>query len=78
MTVSIQREQHDRHALSSPPSPAETACSELNVRERRKAMLVDPYMVELTSFAEKLRRPGLEVPDFDPRDGGEGASVVPV
>jgi hypothetical protein len=46
------------------------------VRERRRAMLGLPHMIALTSFAEKLRRPGLQVPDFDPCDGGVEARVL--
>lgn len=48
------------------------------VRERRRAMLDLPRMKNLTSFAEKLRkrRPRLEVPDFDPCDGGVEAQAL--
>jgi hypothetical protein len=46
------------------------------VRERRKAMLNLPHMLALKTFAEKLRRPGLEVPDFDPADGGVSARAL--
>ncbi|WP_212036396.1 hypothetical protein [Bradyrhizobium sp. JYMT SZCCT0428] len=33
-------------------------------------------MIELASYAERLRRPGVEVPDFDPADGGIEARVL--
>ncbi|MDQ2954782.1 MAG: uracil-DNA glycosylase [Pseudomonadota bacterium] len=46
------------------------------VRERRRAMLGLPHMVELTKFAAKLRSRGLEVPDFDPLDGGVRARAL--
>ena len=54
------------------------------VRERRRVMLGLPHMSKLTSFAEKLQtsfaeklhRPKLEVPYFDPCDGGEKARVL--
>ncbi len=46
------------------------------VRQRRRAMLGLPHMVQLKTFAEKLRRPGLQVPDFDPLDGGVEARAL--
>jgi hypothetical protein len=46
------------------------------VRERRRAMLDQRHMIELANFAERLRRPGVEVPDFDPLDGGIEARVL--
>jgi hypothetical protein len=46
------------------------------VRARRRAMLDLPHMRELASYAQRLRQPGLEVPDFDPRDAGVEASVL--
>lgn len=46
------------------------------VRARRRAMLGLPHMIELTSYAKRLRRPGVEVPDFDPLDGGIEARVL--
>jgi hypothetical protein len=33
-------------------------------------------MLPLTLFAERLRRPGIEVPDFDPYDGGTTAAIL--
>jgi hypothetical protein len=39
-------------------------------------MLSLPHMIELASYAERLRRPGVEVPDFDPLDGGIEARVL--
>jgi hypothetical protein len=39
-------------------------------------MLNLSHMLPLKTFAEKLRRPGFEVPDFDPADGGvEGKAL---
>src|SRR5580700_5316391 len=47
------------------------------VRKRRKAMLDLPHIAPLTAFAAKLRERGLmEVPDFDPLDGGIHARVL--
>jgi hypothetical protein len=46
------------------------------VCEHRRAMLSFPHMIQLKTFAEKLRRPGLEVPDFDPVDGGVEARAL--
>jgi hypothetical protein len=46
------------------------------VRKRRVAMLNLPHMLPLKMFAEKLRRPGFEVPDFDPADGGVEARAL--
>jgi hypothetical protein len=45
-------------------------------RERRRAMLGLPHMIELASYAKRLRRPGVEVPDFDPLDGGIDAPLL--
>ena len=39
-------------------------------------MLGLPHMVQLKTFAERLRGPGLEVPDFDPLDGGVEARAL--
>jgi hypothetical protein len=46
------------------------------LRERRQAMLSLPHMVRLKTFSQNLRRPGLEVPDFDPADGGVKAQAL--
>ena len=47
------------------------------VRARRKAMLDLPHVVPLTAFAAKLRQRGsVEVPEFDPLDGGVDAHVL--
>jgi hypothetical protein len=34
------------------------------------------HVLPLTLFAESLHRPGIEVPDFDPYDGGINASIL--
>jgi Uracil DNA glycosylase superfamily len=44
--------------------------------DRRRRHLREAHMLPLTLFAEKLRRPGIEVPDFDPYDGGVKASIL--
>jgi hypothetical protein len=46
------------------------------VREQRRDMLGLPHMIELASYAKRLRRPGVKVPDFDPLDGGVEARVL--
>lgn len=47
------------------------------VRERRKAMLGLPHVSGLAAFAAKLRERGsVEVPEFDPLDGGIDARVL--
>jgi len=47
------------------------------VRERRRAMLGLPHVEPLTVYAAKLReRRSVEVPDFDPLDGGVDAQVL--
>lgn len=47
------------------------------VRERRRAMLDVPHLRPLLSLVADLRRrPGIEVPDFDPLDGGSGARLL--
>lgn len=47
------------------------------VCERRRALLSAPHVVPLAAYAARLRlRPGTEVPDFDPLDGGIAASVL--
>jgi len=48
-----------------------------NVRQQRKAMLGQPHIAKLTDYVAGLRRcSGLEVPDFDPLDGGVTARVL--
>lgn len=47
-----------------------------NVRQQRKAMLDLPHIAPLTAYAAGLRRDALEVPDFDPLDGGVDARVL--
>lgn len=48
-----------------------------SVRERRRAMLDLPHIAPLTAFERDLRRrPMVEVPDFDPLDGGIGARML--
>ena len=47
------------------------------VRERRRAMLGLPHVAPLTALANNLRqRPLVEVPDFDPLDGGTEATML--
>ena len=45
-------------------------------RERRQAMLGLPHMRALAGYCAALRRPGIEVPDLDPLDGGTGARLL--
>lgn len=47
------------------------------VRAARRAMLTLPHISPLTQFAADLRvRHGVEVPDFDPADGGIRARIL--
>ena len=47
------------------------------VRERRKSMLSLPHVAPLATYAAKLRERGsVEVPEFDPPDGGIDAQVL--
>ena len=47
------------------------------VRERRRAMLGLPHIAALTRYAASLRRRGsVDVPDFDPLDGGVEAQAL--
>jgi hypothetical protein len=48
------------------------------VRRRRRAMLHQPHIVTLTEYAAKLRGRDntMEVPDFDPFDGGVDARAL--
>lgn len=52
--------------------------SDAGVRERREAMLNRPHVLPLTVYTAKLRRDraSVEVPDFDPLDGGIDARVL--
>ena len=43
---------------------------------RRRGLLTTPRMAPLAAYCEGLRRPGLEVPDLDPLDGGVGARLL--
>jgi hypothetical protein len=46
-------------------------------RQRRVALLAAPHMQPLNTFVAKLRlRPNVEVPDFDPLDGGVRARAL--
>ncbi len=59
------------------PSDAPRSMKHANVRAERQAMLSLPHIAPLRDFAIALReRLGVEVPDFDPADGGTGASLL--
>ena len=45
-------------------------------RRRRRELLGSDHMAALAAYCETLRRPGLEVPDLDPLDGGTGARLL--
>jgi hypothetical protein len=46
-------------------------------QEHRRNLLAAPHMAPLTDYARGLRhRPGCEVPDFDPCDGGIDAQLL--
>ena len=46
------------------------------LRTARRAMLALPHAAPLAAYAAGLRRPGVQVPDFDPLDGGTLARVL--
>lgn len=48
------------------------------VREERRSLLREPHVTDLTDFAEKIReeKEGLDIPDFDPLDGGVKARCL--
>jgi len=47
------------------------------VRTERRAMLALPHIAPLAAYAARLRTcPGVEVPDFDPLDGGIEARIL--
>ena len=48
------------------------------MREQRRARLAEPHVSSLTKFVEELRRrtSGLQIPDFDPCDGGNDAQAL--
>ncbi|MBB5339312.1 uracil-DNA glycosylase [Tunturiibacter gelidoferens] len=49
----------------------------VGVREHRRTMLYKPHIAPLTEYAAKLRKRGsVEVPEFDPFDGGVHAQVL--
>lgn len=54
------------------------ALRSVDTRMRRRAMLALPHMQPLAAYADRLRisKPGTEVPDFDPLDGGVNARVL--
>jgi hypothetical protein len=45
-------------------------------RNRRRAMLTLPHIRPLANYAASLRRSGVEVPNFDPMDGGIAAQAL--
>ena len=58
------------------PDIGDKPCSmrQANVRQQRKEMLDLPHIARLTSYVADLRRrPDVQVPDFDPLDGGVSA-----
>lgn len=59
-----------------PPGPPR-ALRDPAVHDRRRAMLSLPHVVPLAAYAARLRaRPGTDVPDFDPLDGGIDARIL--
>ena len=66
--------------MTCPVAPTRGALHDLAERSRRRALLALPRMVPLAFYAAGLRRsqafPGVQVPDFDPLDGGIGARVL--
>ena len=59
------------------PAAAPRALRDLDARSRRRILLDAPHMRPLNEYVAGLRqRPGVEVPDFDPLDGGVDARVL--
>jgi hypothetical protein len=64
-------------AISNDEGRAPRSMRDGSIRERRRLMLDLPHVVRLTAYAVSLRESSsLEVPDFDPCDGGTGARVL--
>ncbi len=62
---------------SSHPESLPRSLGDSTVRERRRAMLSLPHVAPLAAYAAQLRtRPSVEVPDFDPMDGGVTAQIL--
>ena len=59
-------------AVQPPPDALRGPAS----RQQRRALLALPHMAPLAAYAARLRRPSVDVPDFDPLDGGTGARVL--
>ncbi len=65
--------EQNRHEADDRPRSMRDA----GVRERRRAMLHQPHVEPLTAYAAELReRESVEVPEFDPLDGGVDAQVL--
>ena len=48
-----------------------------SIREERRAMLDRPHIAPLARYAQQIREhKGIEVPDFDPEDGGTQAHLL--
>ena len=59
-----------------PPPDLPSALRDPALRQQRRALLALPHMAPLAAYVARLRRPGAEVPDFDPLDGGTEARVL--
>jgi hypothetical protein len=59
-----------------PPLDPPGALRDPASRQQRRALLTLPHMAPLAAYVARLRRPGVEVPDFDPLDGGTDALVL--
>ena len=59
------------------PDDAPRSLQYEDVRKRRRDMLEDAHIAPLTRYVEQLSlRPGVEVPCFDPLDGGINAKIL--
>ncbi len=64
-------------SLSSDIDDRPRSMRDANECQRRKAMLGMPHIARLTAYVAELRgRSGVEVPEFDPLDGGVEAQVL--
>ena len=59
-----------------PPCDLPSPLRDPALRLQRRALLALPHMAPLAAYVAGLRRPGIEVPDFDPLDGGTEARVL--
>jgi hypothetical protein len=67
---------HSKHPTGRPEAPRSLRSADAIAA--RRALLDEPHIAPLTAFVARLRRthPTWEFPDFDPFDGGVGATIL--